>query len=473
MGNQPKNQKAHLVTPIPGPKSQILRARETEILAPGLQNFAVLAGISIESGRGSCVTDVDGNTFLDIIGAIGVNGLGYAHPKYIERISRQLAQISVGSFTTKARVDFLEKMSKYFPFGEDYQLQLYSSGAEAVESALRLAKSYTKKSEFIGFWGGFHGKTMGALSLMGSDFKNGYGPLVSGNHLVAYADCTRCPVQLSFPQCEIRCLDLIESQIEMASGGKIAAIVVEPMQGTAGNLIPPPDFLPAIRKMADDLGALLIVDEMITGFGRTGKFWACEHTHVIPDIVTIGKQLGGGFPVSGVIAKRKIACAKPWSLPSGSSSSYGGNPLACAAALAVLDIIEEEGLVENSRDVGDYFLAKIKPMQSRYSFIDNVRGQGLFLGMDFMEDKETKRPLSKEKTQRIFSECLGRGLLTMGYAPRFRIQPALTIDKATVDNIVAILTQAFDAFENEEIKAHSPRAFEKSGDTQHYPNLMS
>jgi 4-aminobutyrate aminotransferase-like enzyme len=196
-------------------------------------------------------------------------------------------------------------------------------------------------------------------------------------------------------------------------------------------------------------GALLIGDEMITGFGRTGKFWGSEHSGVEPDIVTLGKQFGGGYPISAVMSRDEIVNAKPWSNPSGSSSSYGGNPLASAASAAAVRIIDEEGLVENSRLMGEYFLKKLEPMLDRYSFIGDVRGAGLFLGIEMVKNRETKEPLSKEAAGRIFNECLQRGLLTMSYAASFRIQPSMTIDSGTIDSAVEILTEVFDLAERE------------------------
>jgi 4-aminobutyrate aminotransferase-like enzyme len=228
------------------------------------------------------------------------------------------------------------------------------------------------------------------------------------------------------------------------TAGAVAAFIVEPMQGSAGNIIPHKDFLPAIRSIADEMGALLIVDEMITGFGRTGKYWGAEHSGVKPDIVTIGKQFGGGVPISGLIAREDVAQAKPWANPSGSSSSYGGNPLVSAAAAAALRIIDEEGLVENSARMGEYFLKKLQPMVDKYPFIGEVRGAGLFLAIELVKDKKTREPLAKTITQRVFMECLKRGLLTMSYDPSFRIQTAMTIDEKTIDNAVAILFEVFD-----------------------------
>ena len=394
-----------------------------------------MAGIVVHEGRGSSLTDVDGNTFIDIIGGIGVNGLGHSHPKMVEAIQSQVSRASVGSFTSEARVELLEKIAEHRPAPDVHKTQLYSGGAEAVESALRLAKSFTGKYEFVSFWGGFHGKTMGVLSLMGSDFKDKMGPMVPGSHIVPYAYCYRCPVGLKYPSCGIACADVARKQIKMMAAGEIAAVIIEPMQGSAGNIIPPKEFLPAIKSIAD---------EMITGFGRTGKYWGIDHSGVQPDIVTIGKQFGGGTPVSGLIASDKICDSKPWANPSGSSSSYGGNPLVSAAASAALKIIDDERLVENSAKMGAYFLKKLQPMVDRYPFVGEVRGQGLFLAIELVKDKQTREPLSKSVTQKIFMEFVKRGLLTMSYTARFRIQPAMTIQEHTIDESIDIMAEVFD-----------------------------
>lgn len=448
---QPRNQKPFIKTAIPGPQSQELRKREDEHLAPGLQNFALLAGIVVKEARGSAVTDVDGNTLIDIIGGIGVNALGHSHPEYVRAIQGQVEKASVGSFSSEPRVKLFEQLAEHRPAPSLHRVQLYSSGAEAVESALRLAKSYTGKYEFVGFSGGFHGKTMGVLSLMGSDFKNGFGPMVPGCHIAPYADCYRCPLKLNYPSCGLACVEATRHQIKQNSGGRVAAFLIEPMQGTAGNVIPPEEFLPAVKEVAREFGALLICDEMITGFGRTGKYWGSQHTGVEPDIVTLGKQFGGGFPISGVLSKDEIVRSKPWSNPSGSSSSYGGNPLAAAAASACLRIIDEEGLVENSRRVGEYFLKKMENWVDRYPFVGDVRGAGLFIGIDLVRDKTTKEPISQAVCRHIFNECLRRGLLTMTYTHRVRIQPAMTIDEGTVDSATAVLAEVFDLVAREGI----------------------
>ena len=445
-----RDQRVHLRTVVPGPKSRALRDREDAHMAPGLQGYAVMSGVAIESGAGSLLTDADGNELLDFIGGIGVGGLGHSHPRIVRAIADQVARVSVGSFTSAARAELVESVARHAPSSELHRLQLYTSGAEAVESALRLARAHTGKHEIVSFWGGFHGKTHGALSLLGSAAgKSGYGPMATGAHQIPYADCYRCPLKLSHPSCGLACVDLGRKQLRAQSSGSVAAFIVEPMQGTAGNLVPPDDFLPAVHQLAREHDALLIADEMITGFGRTGRYWGTSHSGVMPDIVTIGKAFGGGFPLSGLLTTDAIARAKPWSNPSGSSSSYGGNALGAAAGAAALQIIDEEDLVASARTVGDWMLGELRGFEQDYPFVGHVRGRGLLLGMELVSSKQTREPLARAVTERIFRECVRRGLLTMAYAPSFRIQPALTIDLATAGNGLAILREVFDAMKRE------------------------
>jgi 4-aminobutyrate aminotransferase/(S)-3-amino-2-methylpropionate transaminase len=447
--SQPANQNAKIATAIPGPNSRALRAREDAHLAPGAQGYALMAGIVVDHAEGTAVTDVDGNQLLDFIGGIAVGALGHSHPTWVLAVQRQAARAAVGSLTSEARVELFERFARHPPANGVHRLQLYSGGAEAVESALRLAKSHTGKYEFVSCWGGFHGKTMGALSLMGSTFKDKLGPMVPGSHQVPYADCYRCPVGSSYPGCGIACAEVARKYLKVATAGEVAAVIVEPMQGTAGNIVPPDEFLPAMKSIAEEVGALFIADEMITGLGRTGTWWGVEHTGVVPDIVTIGKAFGGGFPLSALATTDALAAAKPWSNMSGSSSSYGGNPLAAAAGAASLRIIEEEDLVERSRRVGAAMLRELEPWVDRYPFVGTVRGRGMFLGIEFVSDKLAKTPLPRKVTERIFHECVRRGLLSMSYSASFRIQPPLTTDEATARNGLAILREVFDAVARE------------------------
>ena len=446
---QPANQNANLVTAIPGPKSSALRTREDGHLAPGAQGYALMAGVVVDHAEGTQITDVDGNQFLDFIGGIAVGALGHSHPVWVDAIQKQAARSAVGTLSSEARVELLERFARHAPANGVHRLQMYSGGAEAVESALRLAKSHTGKYEFVSCWGGFHGKTMGALSLMGSTYKDKLGPMVPGSHQVPYADCYRCPVGSSYPSCGIACAEVARKYVKVATAGEVAGVIVEPMQGTAGNIVPPKEFLPAIKSIAEEVGALFIADEMITGLGRTGTWWGIHHTGVIPDIVTIGKAVGGGFPLSALATTDAIAAAKPWSNSSGSSSSYGGNPLAAAAGAASLRIIEDENLVENSRRVGAIMLRELETWVDRYPFVGTARGSGMFMALELVSDKVKKTPLPRKVTERIFTECVKRGLLTMSYSASFRIQPPLTTDEATAKNGLAILREVFDLVDRE------------------------
>jgi 4-aminobutyrate aminotransferase-like enzyme len=438
-----------LQTVIPGPKSRELREREDAHLAPGVQAYAVTSGIVVDHAQGSAVTDIDGNVLLDFIGGIGVNAFGHSHPAIVSALQSQASRASVGSFTSAARVELLERLAEHAPAPGLHRLQMYSSGSEAVESALRLAKSHTGKWEFVSFWGGFHGKTLGSLSLMGSSFKEKLGPFAPGSQLVPYADCYHCPLGLRYPSCGIGCAEVARKQIKQNTSGAVAAVIVEPMQGTAGNVIPPNEFLSAVRSIATELDALLIADEMITGFGRTGRYWGVEHSQVRPDIVTLGKAFGAGFPLSGVLTTDTISSAVPWSVPSGSSSSYGGNALGAAAGAAALRTLDEEQLVENSRVVGEQMLRELEAFEDDYPFVGQVRGRGLFLALELVSDKRTKHPLSSRITRRMYDACVQRGLLSMVYAPRVRLQPALTIDLETARNGIAVLREVFDLAKNE------------------------
>ena len=411
---------------VPGPKSQALCAEEARHIAPGLQTIALYSQIALESGHGRHIRDLDGKEYLDFVAGIGVAALGYSHPEYVRILSEQLTKISVGSFTSPHRANFVKTLATVTPTGLD-RIQLYSSGAEAVEAAVRLAKSRTKKYEVIGFWGGFHGKTGGILPILGDSFKHELGPLMPGLYLSPYPNQDHCPFGAKGEHdCAAHCLDFLRELIKRSTAGALAAVIVEPIQGTAGNVIPAAGFLKGLRALTQELGALLISDEMITGFGRTGKMWGCSHEEVVPDIMTVGKGLGGGFPVSGVITSTEIAQSKPWGNPSGSSSSYGGNPLASAACDAALQIILKEKLAENSRKVGALLLQKLTAIKARNPLIGLVRGRGLMLGVELVNPK-SGRPLEAALCRELFEECLTRGLLTMSYNPMLRINPPLTI----------------------------------------------
>jgi 4-aminobutyrate aminotransferase-like enzyme len=429
---------------VPGPKSKEMFDREQQYIAPGLQSVALFSEIAVDRAHGSTIIDVDGNAYLDFIAGVCVGSLGHSHPHYVKRITEQLNRTTFGSLTTEVRTRFLELVAATMP-ADLTKIQLFSGGAEAVEAAFRLAKSATGKWEFVGFWGGFHGKTKGTVGLLGGAFRNHQGPFPPGMHMSPYANCYRCPWKLSYPSCGLACADHLRQKIRNETQAEVAAIIIEPIQGTAGNVIPPDDFLHAVKDIAHENDALLIADEILTGFGRTGSMWVSEHVGLEPDVMTIGKGMGGGFPLSGIATTPTLAASKPFSDPSGSSSSYGGNPLAAAAGLASIETIQAERLVENSARVGRVMLEALKKLQEKYQFIGDVRGRGLLIGVEMVSDRTTKEPLDKKITRQLFHEALNRGLLTMSYSHVIRINPPLVLTEDEARQGVAILDECFAA----------------------------
>jgi 4-aminobutyrate aminotransferase-like enzyme len=427
-----------------GPRSREIFEQEKRHMAPGLQSFALYSGLAMARGRGSRLYDEDGNEYIDFIAGIAVGSVGHCHPHYVKRLQEQAGKLTFGSFTTEVRAKFLDLLASVTPPGLT-RIQLFSGGAEAVEAAFRLAKAATKKQEFVGFTGAFHGKTGGVLPLLWGDFKKGLGPFTPGCYSAPYAYCYRCPLALTYPDCGLACAEETRSVIKNQTGGAIAAVIIEPMQGTAGNVIPPTGFLPAIQAIAKENGALFIADEMITGFGRTGRMWGVDHDGVVPDVMTVGKGVGGGFPLSGLVSTDELTSHPPFSNPSGSSSSYGGNPLASAAGLASLEIITRENLVENSERVGGAMLARLKEMQEKRRVIGDVRGKGMLLGLELVRDRKTKELVSKDDTKRLFQECLRRGLVAMSYTPVIRINPPLNTDEATALEGLDLFDEAIGA----------------------------
>ncbi len=425
----------------PGPQSVACFDEEQRYIAPGIQSIALLSKLTIASGKGAWLTDIDGNRFLDFNVGVSVASLGYSHPAYIAAMREQLDKVVVGSFTTETRLKLLKLIASLAP-GNLKRTQLFSGGAEAVEAAIRLARSHTKKTDVIGFSGGFHGKTGGVLPLSDVDWKTQIGPLAPGMHSTPYPDVYR--FSGTPEECLADALSHLRSRAS-ALEGKLAAIIAEPIQGTAGNIVPPPGFIRQARDIAHEHGALYISDEMICGFGRTGKMFGCDHDGVEPDILTIGKGMASGYPVSGVITTDELALAKPWSEPSASSSSYGGNPLASAAALVTIQTIVDDKLVEQSARVGSLLLKAMQRLKDKYDFIGDVRGRGLLIGFDLVSDRRTKEKMPKPVCETFFYECLRRGLVMMGYAPRVRIHPPLTLSEAEALEGVERIDQALAA----------------------------
>jgi 4-aminobutyrate aminotransferase/(S)-3-amino-2-methylpropionate transaminase len=419
-------------------KSKLLFDAEQEFIAPGLQTIALLSELAIDYGRGVTLTDLDGKTYLDFNAGVSVASLGHAHPRYVAALTKQLEQVSVGSFTSRARAQLVRLIADLAP-GNLSQTQFFSGGAEAVEAAIRLARSCTKRSDVIGFTGGFHGKTAGVLPISDVSWKHEVGALPPGYHLAPFPDVTR--FEGTPNECAEASLAALRRLIDEKAAGRLAAIILEPVQGTAGNLIPPAGFLSAVREIAHEQGAVFIADEMITGFGRTGRMFGVDHDAVVPDIMTVGKGMGGGFPVSAVISTDEIMAAEPFSLPSASSSSYGGSPLAAAAVLVTLQTILDEKLTENAATVGERLREGLRAIASKYGTIANVRGRGLLVGFDVVEPG-TLTFLSKPGCVKFFKRCLADGLILMGYTPRVRIHPPLILSPAEAEQGLAILDRA-------------------------------
>ena len=420
-------------------RTKALFDNEQEFIAPGLQTIALLSELAIERGRGATLTDLDGRTFLDLNAGVSVASLGHTHPRYVAALTAQLEAVTVGSFTSRPRAALVRLIAELAP-GNLKRTQFFSGGAEAVEAAIRLARSYTKRADIIGFTGGFHGKTAGVLPLSDVAWKTAVGPLPSGHHLAPYPDPTR--FEGTETDCGAAAIALLRDVIERKADGRPAAIIIEPIQGTAGNIVPPRGFLARVRDVAHEYGALLIADEMITGFGRTGLMFGCNHDEVVPDVMTIGKGMASGFPMSAVISTDEIVAAEPFSLPSASSSSYGGNPLAAAAALATIETIVADRLVEHSARVGRLFLEGLRGIAERRPAIANVRGRGLLIGFDLVSDPQRKTPLPKDACVRFFKDCLADGLIAMSYSPRVRIHPPLVITADEATQALAILDAA-------------------------------
>jgi 4-aminobutyrate aminotransferase / (S)-3-amino-2-methylpropionate transaminase / 5-aminovalerate transaminase len=422
---------------LPGPRSLAAFDDEQRHLAPGTQSVALFSRLCMDHGEGAVLWDADGNRYTDLLAGVGVASLGYAHPRWVRAMQEQVARVHVGSFTTAHRAALVTLLADLAP-GDLQRTQLYSSGAEAVEAAVRLARAATGRHEIVGFWGGFHGKTGGVLPLLSGSFKHGLGPLAPGTYASPYASCSRCAFAQTFPACQWHCLDFLRQKIALETTNDVAAIIVEPIQGTAGNVVPPPGFLREVRALADELGALLVCDEMITGFGRTGKWFGVEHDGVVPDILLIGKGFGGGFPVSGLIARETIAFATPWANPSGSSSSYGGNPLAACAARTTIETIRDEGLVDHSRRLGERMRAEIASWEDEIPIVSDVRGRGLMIGLDLVVPG-TRTLLDKQRTRWVFDTLLARGVIAMIYNPEVRINPPLVITDEQAMEALAVL----------------------------------
>jgi 4-aminobutyrate aminotransferase len=405
----------------------------------------------MDHGSGCQVWDVDGFQFLDFAAGIAVNSTGHSHPKVVKAIQEQAEKfIHISSdFYHPKWVELGEKLDEIAPFEEKAISFMTNSGTESVEAAIKLARYSTGRSQFIGFLGGFHGRTMGAVTFTASKstYHKGFFPLMNGVFHAPYPDPYH-PILHSNPGEDygVTVVRYIEEQVigRLIPGDDIAGVLVEPIQGEGGYIVPSAGFFPALRALCDKYGILLIVDEVQSGIGRTGKWWAIEHFNVEPDIVCTAKGIASGMPLGAMIARKSIV---DW--PKGShGNTYGGNPISCAAALATLEVLED-GMIENAAEVGLYARDILDEIAVRHPSIGEVRGIGLMLGIEFVTDKATHQPATALR-DRIVDLSFERGLLTLGCGKSvIRISPPLCITIKEMDNGLAILEEAITIAEKE------------------------
>ncbi len=437
-----------VVTP-PGPKARELVRKDEKFISPSYGRFYPLV---VESGKGCIVKDVDGNEYIDFNSGLVCMGVGHNHPKVVAAIKNQCDRFlhySNTDFYYREVVDLAEKLAQITPGGSEKKVYFGNSGAEAVEAAVKLAKWHSRRQLFIGFTGAFHGRTIGALSFTASKptQKRYFFPLMPGVTHVPYAYCYRCPFKLTYPDCHYWCVDFIDEYVlqKYVPPEDTAAILFESIQGEGGYVVPPPEYFQRIKKLADKYGLLLIDDEVQSGMGRTGKWFAIEHWGVEPDIVCTAKALASGLPLGATIAKAKIM---DW-VPGSHASTFGGNPLSCVAASAVIDVVKEEKLLENATKQGSYILKRLGELKEQSEIVGDVRGKGLMIGMEIVEDKESKKPAPQKVTE-IMMRSWKRGInvITCG-ASTIRIAPPIIITRDLVDSALDIIEDVTKEVEKE------------------------
>ncbi len=438
-----------MVVRPPGPKARALIKRDSAVSSPSYTRYYPLV---LESGNNCIVKDVDGNEYIDFNSGLVCLNVGHNHPKVVKAIKNQCNKFlhySNTDFYYKQTVDLAEKLLEITPGKFQKRVYFGNSGTEAVETAIKLSKWHTRKQQFIAFIGAFHGRTLGSLSLTGSKpiQRRHYFPLVPGITHVPYPYCYRCPFNLSCPECGYRCIDFIDEQIlqKYVPPEEVAGIVFEPIQGEGGYIVPPPEYFQRLKKLADKYGLLLIADEVQSGIGRTGKWFAIDHWKIEPDIICVAKALASGLPISATVAKARLM---DWE--SGShASTFGGNPLACAAALEVIDVIREERLLENAEKQGSYIMKWLDDVKEECEIVGDARGKGLMIGAEFVEDKETKKP-GVEQAKEVMLRCWRRGVatITCGFST-LRLVPPLTITRELVDASLEIIEDVIKEVEKE------------------------
>jgi 4-aminobutyrate aminotransferase len=430
-----------LKTALPGPKARAIIERDAKVVSSSYTRDYPLV---IARGEGVFVEDVDGNVFLDCTAGIAVTATGHSHPDVVRAIGEQASRfihMSGTDFYYELQVELGEALSAIAPMPGPHRSFFANSGTEANEAALKLAKFSTKRQNIIAFLGAFHGRTWGSLSLTASKpaQRRGFAPFVPGVYHAPYANCYRCPVSATPETCAAECVRFIEEQIfvHLVAPEEVAAIVVEPIQGEGGYVVPPDSFHQRLREIASRHGILLIVDEVQSGMGRTGRMFAIEHTGVQPDVVTMAKGIASGLPLGVTTAG---AALMSWP-PGTHASTFGGNPVACAAALVTIRLLRD-GLMKNAEVVGAHLLAGATALMDRHPVIGDVRGRGLMIGIELVRDRRTKERATRERDD-VVRACFRRGLLVLGAGQNaIRLSPPLVLTKAQADTALGILDEA-------------------------------
>ena len=428
-----------LRTEIPGPRSRAILERKQRVVADPL---SVTVPVVIQEGRGASITDVDGNTFIDFTGGVGCLNVGHAHPQVVAAAQEQLARFTHTDFTIvpyEVYVALAERLCELTPIAGAKKAAFFNAGTEAIENAIKFARAYTGRPAVIAFEGGFHGRTLLALSLTSKThpYKAGLGPFAPEVYRLPFAQDYRGP------DVETALAALERALVTHVPAESVAALVIEPVQGEGGFVVAPQEFLEGVRRTCDEHGIVLVVDEVQTGFGRTGRLFAIEHYGVEPDLVTLAKSIAGGLPLSAVVGRSAIMDAPPDSAVGG---TFVGNPVAQAAALAVLEVIEDEGLVERAAAIGETIRSRMLGWRDRFEPIGDVRGLGAMLAIEFVRDRTTKEP-DAELASAVVEAAAARGLLLLKsgiYSNCIRVLTPLAIEDAELDEALAVWEQALE-----------------------------
>lgn len=428
----------------PGPRASALIERDRVVLSPSLSRSYPLV---VDHAQGAEVWDVDGRRYIDFMTGIAVTATGHSHPDVVSAIKEQAEKfihICLSDFYYEVAIELTEKLDAIAPFREDAQTFLTNSGTEAVEAAMKLARHATGRQQFIAFYGAFHGRTLGALSLTASKsiHKDGFAPFLPGVTHVPYPDPYH-PVlaQGNYADYGEAVVAYIENVVlkRKVPADDVAAIFVEPILGEGGYVVPPPGFFPALRKLCDKYGILLVADEIQSGMGRTGRWWAMEHFGVEPDIVTSAKGIASGLPLGAVIARRSLMRWEPGT----HGSTFGGNPVSCAAALATLRLLEQEYMA-NAATMGDYLMERLHRLAEKHAVIGEVRGKGLMIGLEIVSDRETHAPAHALRDA-VVGHAFHQGLLLLGAGESvIRLMPPLCVEPTLADEALAILDSALE-----------------------------